>query len=752
MYSTYLRYEEAPSPSEDDVLSESVNPSEGVQEDKLPDSFYDSPTNPTKSNDVETSSQHDDPTTPTSSTLPPLTALDNPLTHTNSVNNDGRHRIRRMKYDRQLWTPEEDNLLRLAVHVYGDKTEKWAKIAACVPGRTNKNCRKRWFHSLDPSLRKGPWTAEEDEKLRQGVEMYPNQWSKIADMIPGRTDDQCAKRWRESLDPAIDRSNWSSEDDALLMEKYKQLGSQWQQIAMYFPGRPGLHCRNRWRKIQRNMLAARKDRRKSDMTTVRKGRKDDERSNEMSKPTNISDGQDHDRETEDHVNFHDHISNALHDHLNLAALNLGIDFGVNLDINLDTMGDIHLGMDGPVHHLSSNHSEAIFGGDYDVFGDYNATEMQQSNKCTSRTRKRRRSKADTTSPSTGTSDDGKLERPYKCAIPDCALSFSASSALFYHFKAVHPESKVTRPFQCAHEDCDRTYKNINGLVYHVKSAKGSTSTAVHSKVVLNADGTNPEKPYICTYEGCSKAYRNSNGLLYHQTHYHGSEPPAKGGTEGRNLKPLKRLASSDAHGSQNGGKGERPKSLPSTGDEFGGLLSQSVNHTSTGILDNGLFDRFSPIHPPLTSHPSSGNLPSVDDDSDRSTSTYPLLRSQSATNFSYRANDVNSQLKYPFASDLVHSETASASTSQHPSPHMGSIGHPLSAEEDHNFNLLADCFPTMDAAAKSYAASHAVPQLPFEPRRSPFTTDHPLPTLSDQKLSTFDHNMDLHLIGALSRR
>ncbi|KAI9249196.1 Homeodomain-like protein, partial [Phascolomyces articulosus] len=151
------------------------------------------------------------------------------------------------------WTPEEDNLLRLAVQLYGDKTEKWAKIAACVPGRTNKNCRKRWFHSLDPSLRKGAWTDEEDQLLREGVMRFPNQWSKIADMLEGRTDDQCAKRWRESLDPSIDRSDWTPAEDQRLMEKYEEYSSQWQKIAQFFDGRPGLHCRNRWRKLQRMM-------------------------------------------------------------------------------------------------------------------------------------------------------------------------------------------------------------------------------------------------------------------------------------------------------------------------------------------------------------------------------------------------------------------------------------------------------------------------------------------------------------------
>ncbi|KAJ2723102.1 hypothetical protein GGI07_002861 [Coemansia sp. Benny D115] len=152
---------------------------------------------------------------------------------------------------RATWTAEEDRLLRVGVRVYGPNTESWPRIAMLVPGRTNKSCRKRWFHSLDPTLHKGPWTAEEDALLRDRVTQYPSQWSRVAEGIPGRTDDQCAKRWRESLDPEIDRGKWRPEEDRLLLEKFSEYGTQWQKIATFFQGRPGLHCRNRWRKIQR---------------------------------------------------------------------------------------------------------------------------------------------------------------------------------------------------------------------------------------------------------------------------------------------------------------------------------------------------------------------------------------------------------------------------------------------------------------------------------------------------------------------
>lgn len=138
------------------------------------------------------------------------------------------------------WTPEEDAVLIEAVTAcesfghtvcpvgYSPEFDLagprrcWNTIAQSLAGRTNKSCRKRWIHSLDPSLRKGMfasiisvaggvlkqlslgrWTNAEDIQLIQAVKQYGRQWHKVADLLPGRTDDQCAKRWREKLDPSI---------------------------------------------------------------------------------------------------------------------------------------------------------------------------------------------------------------------------------------------------------------------------------------------------------------------------------------------------------------------------------------------------------------------------------------------------------------------------------------------------------------------------------------------------------------------
>ena len=56
------------------------------------------------------------------------------------------------------WSPQEDAQLTELVKQYGGK--HWARIASLLPGRTGKQCRERWCNNLDPSLKKGAWSAE----------------------------------------------------------------------------------------------------------------------------------------------------------------------------------------------------------------------------------------------------------------------------------------------------------------------------------------------------------------------------------------------------------------------------------------------------------------------------------------------------------------------------------------------------------------------------------------------------------------
>lgn len=150
------------------------------------------------------------------------------------------------------WTAAEDEVLINAVNSYGQFTypclalstsivlictsapgEKinWIKIAELIDGRSNKACRKRWIHSLNPTLRKGRWTLQEDELLLKAIRKHGHCWHKVAKYLPGRTDDQAAKRFREKLDPGIAKTPWTEEEDRVLLAMWKKVGCRWNLIS-----------------------------------------------------------------------------------------------------------------------------------------------------------------------------------------------------------------------------------------------------------------------------------------------------------------------------------------------------------------------------------------------------------------------------------------------------------------------------------------------------------------------------------------
>ncbi|KAG9497184.1 hypothetical protein J7337_011976 [Fusarium musae] len=88
---------------------------------------------------------------------------------------------------RRPWTPAEDATLRTLVGHFGasrGSEGRWKDIASGLEGRTAKDCRKRWLHSLDPSLRKGRWTSQEDEILLSAYARLGPLWNEIGKLIP----------------------------------------------------------------------------------------------------------------------------------------------------------------------------------------------------------------------------------------------------------------------------------------------------------------------------------------------------------------------------------------------------------------------------------------------------------------------------------------------------------------------------------------------------------------------------------------
>jgi len=78
-------------------------------------------------------------------------------------------------------------------------------------------------------------------------------WSVIQEYVPRRTDVQCRERFCNVLSHSINRTRFTPEEDARLVAAIKELGEgKWSQLATRFPGRTDNQCRRRWMSLQRN--------------------------------------------------------------------------------------------------------------------------------------------------------------------------------------------------------------------------------------------------------------------------------------------------------------------------------------------------------------------------------------------------------------------------------------------------------------------------------------------------------------------
>jgi hypothetical protein len=147
-----------------------------------------------------------------------------------------------------LWTDEEVQLLQKLVEQYRDAAPLWNDIAANFRNRSAYDCLAKW-QTLSSNLAvkgKGSWTAEEDKILREKRLLYGRKWAKIASFLPGRHGKQCRERYVNHLNPELTKSEWTDDEEAVLIAMRQVHGNRWANISKELPGRSDNDVKNHW--------------------------------------------------------------------------------------------------------------------------------------------------------------------------------------------------------------------------------------------------------------------------------------------------------------------------------------------------------------------------------------------------------------------------------------------------------------------------------------------------------------------------
>ncbi|CAH8381202.1 unnamed protein product [Eruca vesicaria subsp. sativa] len=103
------------------------------------------------------------------------------------------------------WTAEEDQKLVAYIHEHGICDWRSLPQRAGLQ-RCGKSCRLRWLNYLRPGIKRGKFTPQEEEEIIKLHADLGNRWAAIAKQMENRTDNDIKNHWNSCLKKRLSRN------------------------------------------------------------------------------------------------------------------------------------------------------------------------------------------------------------------------------------------------------------------------------------------------------------------------------------------------------------------------------------------------------------------------------------------------------------------------------------------------------------------------------------------------------------------